>query len=300
MLPYPKGVVRNPHSTIPREFFQVATWAQRLQSFQHSPFEVDTVHSNTVFVESKDRFSVAVDLGPSTGLDFQTESLNNILRDQFPSNIGLRERRVGRQRFVEINFLSADERDQALLKPLVIQDQPLQVSRTLDSNANVVRIGIAEIPHEQEAILKPKLIDLLSQYGDIFGIGLRYIEDVSNPFLGEGSSPPILFSLVLEPFLLSVLPDAAITRYVCQSNSTSCSIPVVIPTPVKLLAYADDVVIFINSVAKFTGVQAMLIDYNAASNSLINYNKSVAFPSQGSLPSISAIRHLVMNEAGLR
>ena len=87
---------------------------------------------------------------------------------------------------------------------------------------------------------------------------------------------------------------------VCQSNSTSYSIPAVPPPPVKLLAYADDVIIFINSVDEFTEVQALLAGYNAASNSLVNYNKSVAFPLQGSLPSTSAIRHLVTNEAGLR
>ncbi|KAI8385788.1 hypothetical protein BD560DRAFT_312612, partial [Blakeslea trispora] len=173
--------IHNPN----HESFQVATWAQRLRLFQRSPFEVDTTHSNTVFVESKDRFSIAIDLAPLTGLNFQNKSLNCILRDKFPSGIGLRERRVGRQRFVEINFPSAEERDQALLNPFVIQDQPLQVSRTLDSNANVVRIGIAEIPHEQEAILKPELIDLLSQYGDILEIGLRYIED-GHWFNGRG------------------------------------------------------------------------------------------------------------------
>ncbi|KAI8338336.1 hypothetical protein BD560DRAFT_428264 [Blakeslea trispora] len=110
-------------------------------------------------------------------IQLTNKSLNCILRDQFPSGIGLRERKVGRQRFVEINFPSAEERNQALSNPFVIEDQPLQVSRTLNSNANVVRIGIAEIPHEREAILKPKLIDLLSQYGDILEIGLRYIED---------------------------------------------------------------------------------------------------------------------------
>ena len=63
------------------------------------------------------------------------------------------------------------------MKPFVVHDQPLRVSRSLNSNADVVRVGIAEIPHEQEAVLKPKLINPMSQYGDILEIGLRYIED---------------------------------------------------------------------------------------------------------------------------
>ena len=124
---------------------------------------------------------------------------------------------------------------------------------------------------------------------------------VQNRGLRQGDAiSPILFNLALEPFLLSVLHNEAITGYVSQSNSIPCSIPIVPPPPVKLLAYADDVIIFINSVDEFTEVQSMLTNYNAASNSLVNYNKSVAFPLQGSLPSTSRIRNLVINETGLR
>ncbi|KAI8332191.1 hypothetical protein BD560DRAFT_415446 [Blakeslea trispora] len=106
-------------------------------------------------------------------MEFQNASLNSILRQQFPKGIGLRERKIGRQRLVEINFASAAERDQALMKPFNIQNQPIKVSKTLDKNADVVRIGISEIPHEQEDFLKYRLIELFSKYGEI----LRFIED---------------------------------------------------------------------------------------------------------------------------
>ncbi|KAI8331964.1 hypothetical protein BD560DRAFT_462304 [Blakeslea trispora] len=143
--------------------FQVATWAQRLRSFQRSTFDVGTTQSDTIFVEAKDSFSVTIDLTTLSGMNFQEKSLNSILRDQFPNGIGLRERKIGRQRLVEINFASEAARVQALSKPFMIQGETLKF----------------------EECLKPKLITLLSQYGDILEIGLRYIED-GHWFNGRG------------------------------------------------------------------------------------------------------------------
>ncbi|OBZ81399.1 hypothetical protein A0J61_10552 [Choanephora cucurbitarum] len=108
-----------------------------------------------------------------------------MLRQQFPSGIGLRKRKIGRQRLVEINFASAAERDEALMKPFNIQNQPIKISKTLDKNADVVRIGISEIPHEQEDFLKFRLIELFSKYGEILEIGIRFIED-GHWFNGQG------------------------------------------------------------------------------------------------------------------
>ena len=49
-------------------------------------------------------------------------------------------------------------------------------------------------------------------------------------------------------------------------------------TAIKVLAYADDVLVLLNTVSEFQTLQHMLECYNIASNSLINYHKSVAFP----------------------
>ncbi|KAI8380034.1 hypothetical protein BD560DRAFT_421444 [Blakeslea trispora] len=174
---------------------------------------VDTVHGNTASVESKDYFSITIELAPLTGLDFHNKTLGSVVRDQFPSGIGLKERRVDRQCFVEIDFPSVDERDQALLKPFVVHDQPLQISQTLDSNAIVAGISIAEIPHEQEAILKPKVIDVLSQYGTFLRLGYGTLR-MTIGSTAKALSPPSV-RIMLTKFCLSVLKYPHERRIIC-------------------------------------------------------------------------------------
>lgn len=113
--------------------------------------------------------------------------------------------------------------------------------------------------------------------------------------LRQGDSiSPLLFNFAIEPFIQSVLSNPDIRGYTLQQGIIPIqrSLNHVRPHhPVKLLAYADDVLIYIKSVQEFHALQDCLKTYNQASNSLINYNKSVAFPLTGSaLKSIKGVR----------
>ena len=53
------------------------------------------------------------------------------------------------------------------------------------------------------------------------------------------------------------------------------------PAPVKLLAYADDLLVLVNSSEELQAIQDHISCYGRASNSRVNYHKSVAFPLSG-------------------
>ncbi|KAG0864261.1 hypothetical protein G6F16_011161 [Rhizopus arrhizus] len=97
--------------------------------------------------------------------------------------------------------------------------------------------------------------------------------------LHQGDSiSPILFNLAIEPFLLSILNNEIIDGYCLKARISNSDLQLTAPRPVKLLAYADDILIFINSKEEFLELQECLKVYNGASNSQVNYSKSVAFP----------------------
>jgi hypothetical protein len=51
--------------------------------------------------------------------------------------------------------------------------------------------------------------------------------------------------------------------------------------PVKLLAYADDLLVFANNKQELQRIQDHISSYSRASNSRVNYHKSVTFPLSG-------------------
>ncbi|EPB83819.1 hypothetical protein HMPREF1544_09393 [Mucor circinelloides 1006PhL] len=95
---------------------------------------------------------------------------------------------------------------------------------------------------------------------------------------------PVLFNLAVEPFFLSVINNRNISGYSLQytkppHNSQTQSVS---PAPVKVLAYADDVLIFAKSQFELLELQGRLKIYNRASNAKVNYDKPVAlFPLHG-------------------
>ncbi|KAK4514843.1 uncharacterized protein ATC70_002448 [Mucor velutinosus] len=97
------------------------------------------------------------------------------------------------------------------------------------------------------------------------------------------SISPVLFNLAIEPFLLSIINNTAISGYSLQHTKLpkNVQIPWVSPAPVKVLAYADDVLTYVKSHSELTELQRRLKTYNRASNAKINYDKSVAFPLHG-------------------
>ncbi|CEP16357.1 hypothetical protein [Parasitella parasitica] len=61
----------------------------------------------------------------------------------------------------------------------------------------------------------------------------------------------------------------------------SSSLQLLAPAPVKLLAYADDLLVLVNSCAEMQAIQDHISCYGRASNARVNYHKSVAFPLAG-------------------
>lgn len=87
---------------------------------------------------------------------------------------------------------------------------------------------------------------------------------------------PILFNLVLEPLILHIQQDVALTGFqytVLQEH----------PRSIKTLAYADDLCVLLNSPDEFWRLQQHLDQYSAVSNALFNKSKTEAFALSGTI-----------------
>ncbi|KAG1533924.1 hypothetical protein G6F51_012371 [Rhizopus arrhizus] len=73
---------------------------------------------------------------------------------------------------------------------------------------------------------------------------------------------PLLFNIAFDPFL----PDPPSVDPAGHS-----------PPPVKILAYADDVLVFLKSPSDFNRLQQAVSIYASASNAMLNYSKTQAF-----------------------
>lgn len=112
---------------------------------------------------------------------------------------------------------------------------------------------------------------------------------LSNPVkqnrgLRQGDSiSPLLFNFAIEPFILSIINNNNISGYTMQHTKpiNQRDIQLTMPAPVKILAYADDILIFVKDRPEYMEMEECLKTYGQASNSKINYEKSVAFPLHG-------------------
>ncbi|KAG1535899.1 hypothetical protein G6F49_013085 [Rhizopus delemar] len=109
-----------------------------------------------------------------------------------------------------------------------------------------------------------------------FGFPNKIHQVYPRPFLWQ-------FNFRQQPFLLSILHNEIIDGYCLKARRSNSDLQLTAPRPVKLLAYANDILIFINPKEEFLELQERLKVYNGASNSQINYSKSVAFPLAGGL-----------------
>jgi hypothetical protein len=89
----------------------------------------------------------------------------------------------------------------------------------------------------------------------------------------------ILYNLAIEPLLRSILDDRTIQGYPFQQlYPAAISRPL---KPIKLLCYADDLLVFLMTHAEFDRLNLLLDHYSKASNAKINMNKVKALSLSG-------------------
>ncbi|CDH53913.1 hypothetical protein RO3G_14532 [Lichtheimia corymbifera JMRC:FSU:9682] len=87
---------------------------------------------------------------------------------------------------------------------------------------------------------------------------------------------PILFNLALEPFLRSIIDDANFQGFQPWHSGATSPLP-----PIKVLAYADDVMVFLKDPMDFERLLAHVACYQKASNARFNRQKTQAISLSG-------------------
>jgi hypothetical protein len=176
------------------QLFTFKSYAQTVRSQQRDAFVLDNrtledldklTPSGRQFLEAIDKNSIVIAGSEFNGMNFKEKSLYKYLREQYPRGLGLRMRHVGKKnQYIEINFRTLVERDEAV-KKFTIFGKDIKVDRTLDKGASIVRVGISNIPFEDEEFLKPRMIQIFKKYGEILEIGLHHVID-GGWFTGKG------------------------------------------------------------------------------------------------------------------
>ncbi|CAO3609279.1 unnamed protein product [Mucor fragilis] len=177
--------------------FTYASFFKDINSQKRTPFNVTPSIANngvigkaldftSTFVEAQDDYSFVIDCAQFVGMHFKEKSLSNCLREQYPKGLGIRHRVVGKNhKVIEINFPAEEDCMAALQKEFVLQGRTIQVNKTLDKHANVIRVSISAIPYKPVEALKPLLIKTFENYGDILNVGLCHSKD-GDWFTGRG------------------------------------------------------------------------------------------------------------------
>jgi len=89
---------------------------------------------------------------------------------------------------------------------------------------------------------------------------------------------PLLFNIAFDPFLRSIQQDANFRGF---DFATEAPLPSITPTltpsiSVKILAYADDTLVYLQNFHDFNLLQQAVERYMQASNALLNYHKTIA------------------------
>jgi hypothetical protein len=90
---------------------------------------------------------------------------------------------------------------------------------------------------------------------------------------------PLLFNIALEPFLRSLQQDPYFIGYRFVNAATPPICPP--PSPIKCLAYADDVCVFLDSPSDFVRLHLHIQAYTSVSNAHFNDHKTEAFALNG-------------------
>ncbi|KAI8635858.1 hypothetical protein BD408DRAFT_356742, partial [Parasitella parasitica] len=171
--------------------FTDALKTQKRHAFDVSPVVESggykSLNSYSTFVEAKERNSIVIDCAQFLGMEFKDKSLLKVLREQFPKGLGLKPRVIGKnqRKALEIGFSTEKACRDALLKEFKIGDKVIEVSKTLNCTANVINIGISEIPLMDDDELKDALVKTFERFGGILNIGISKSGD-SDWFTGRG------------------------------------------------------------------------------------------------------------------
>lgn len=94
---------------------------------------------------------------------------------------------------------------------------------------------------------------------------------------------PLLFNIIFDPFLRAINQDPTISGFGFQhiASTNACLLAsltgnVLSADPVKFLAYADDILVFLSDFGEFQQPQYLISRYAAASNASLNYHKTQA------------------------
>jgi hypothetical protein len=98
---------------------------------------------------------------------------------------------------------------------------------------------------------------------------------------------PLLFNIAFDPFLRSIQQNPEFGGFHVQQEAPPHSTPSVTPThrnslQYKILAYADDTLVYLKNSADFLLLQNSINTYMKASNALLNYRKTIAISLSGS------------------
>lgn len=135
-------------------------------------------------------------LGRSPGsvfLDMTTRpespvELMTIIKDQYPTRIGVLAKKEGSRKIAEINFDPAYSAISKILHTGVHFEESkiiLIPCRALDDNVNVVRLRLSNLPFLTEPRLLEGLKISLEPYGDIIDLGICY-EPTTHTYMGNG------------------------------------------------------------------------------------------------------------------
>ncbi|KAG1306000.1 hypothetical protein G6F64_007933 [Rhizopus arrhizus] len=131
-----------------------------------------TIHKSQVWRNGHSPGSVLLDMTQrnETPLELMT-----LVKDQYPTRIGVLAKKEGNRKIAEINFAIGDEAYDQILKNGItfVSDKTILLPcPALDSDYNVVRIRLANLPFLPEKELLPGLQQSLKRYGNILDVGI--------------------------------------------------------------------------------------------------------------------------------
>ena len=109
-----------------------------------------------------------------------------MLREQYKEALGLRTRTASKgTQYFEINFRTAEAREEALKKDFMYKEKKVTVSRTFLKAATIIRVSVSELPFEDKVVVKRNMEEIFQQYGEILEMGLLNT-DCGHFFTGRG------------------------------------------------------------------------------------------------------------------